>query len=104
MDAASTIVTARQRAGLSGRELARRAGTSATTLSAYEHGRVDPSIATLRRIVRACGFEPEIRLTNVVIDEKRERQVEELLEFTNRVGARRSMYLVAPAWPQVARR
>ena len=100
MDAASIIVNARERAGLSGREVARRAGTSATTLSAYEHGRVDPSVATLRRIVRACGFEPEIQLSKVVIDEQRERQIKELLEFTDRVGGRRTFNWVAPVWPR----
>ncbi len=104
MDAASLITSARRRAGLTGRELARRAGTSATTLSAYEHGRVDPSVATLRRIIRACGFEPEIRLSKVVIDEQRTQQIEDLLEFTDRVGGRRSFYMVAPVWPQVTRR
>ena len=104
MDAASIIIVARQRAGLTGREVARRAGTSAATLSAYEHGRVDPSVATLRRIVRACGFEPEIQLSKVVLDYGRARQIEDLLEFIDRVGGRRSRHLVAPLWPQVTAR
>lgn len=57
MDAAVTVRTARHRAGLSLRQLARRAGTSHSTLAAYESGRTTPSVSTLDRIVRAAGFE-----------------------------------------------
>lgn len=39
------------------RALARRAGTSHSTLAAYEAGRKAPSLATLERIVKAAGFE-----------------------------------------------
>ncbi|MEM7221311.1 MAG: helix-turn-helix transcriptional regulator [Pseudomonadota bacterium] len=42
--------------GLSLRSIARRAGTSHATLSAYLHARKVPSVATLARIVEACGF------------------------------------------------
>lgn len=37
--------------------LARRAGTSRPTLSAYEHGRKSPSLETAVRIVGEAGFE-----------------------------------------------
>lgn len=60
--AAAIIRTARLRAGLSGRELARRAGTSHATLSRYEHGTVQPSFATVERIVRACALELRVHL------------------------------------------
>ena len=36
-------------------ELARRAGTSRPTVSAYEHGRVSPTIDTLERLLAATG-------------------------------------------------
>lgn len=49
------IAAARERAGLSRADLARRAGTSRPTLSAYEHGRVSPSLQTLERILAATG-------------------------------------------------
>ena len=45
-----------ERSGLSLREVARRAGTSHATLSAYLHGKKTPSVATLARVVGACGF------------------------------------------------
>lgn len=51
------LTRARKRAGLTQAELARRAGTSQPVISAYEHGRRDPSIETLRRLVRATGAE-----------------------------------------------
>jgi len=36
-------------------ELARRAGTSQPVVSAYEHGRRDPTFGTLQRLVAAGG-------------------------------------------------
>jgi transcriptional regulator with XRE-family HTH domain len=60
--AGNLIKLARRDAGLSQRELARRAGTSQATLSAYEAGRKSPSLDTLARIVRAAGLDLRIQL------------------------------------------
>jgi transcriptional regulator with XRE-family HTH domain len=49
------IRAVRRRNGLTQRELARRAGTTQPVVSAYEHGRRDPSLGTLRRLVEAAG-------------------------------------------------
>src|SRR4051812_27585332 len=46
MDVATTLRRARERAGLSQAALARRAGTSQATISAYEGGHKTPSVAT----------------------------------------------------------
>jgi transcriptional regulator with XRE-family HTH domain len=46
---------ARELAGLSKAALAERAGTSRPTLSAYEHGRVSPTLETAERILAATG-------------------------------------------------
>jgi transcriptional regulator with XRE-family HTH domain len=54
IDATDLITRHRRAAGLSQRELARRAGTSSATLHRYEKGLVDPTTGTLNRILRAC--------------------------------------------------
>ena len=50
--------TARERAGLSQRKLARLAGTSQAAVSCYERGRVSPSVRTLARLLDACREVP----------------------------------------------
>lgn len=55
MDVGARLREARQRAGLTQAELARRAGTSQATISAYEHGRKEPSVETLGRLLAASG-------------------------------------------------
>lgn len=52
---AEVIGVVRARSGLSQRELAERAGTSAAAISQYESGRRQPRLDTLRRIVEAAG-------------------------------------------------
>lgn len=47
----------RQQAGLSQEQLALRAGTSRTALSAYERGRKSPTLATVERLLDSAGFE-----------------------------------------------
>lgn len=51
------IKAARLRAGLTQRELAARAGTTQNAISRWERGLVDPGLATVAEIVRACGLE-----------------------------------------------
>jgi transcriptional regulator with XRE-family HTH domain len=55
MEAGFLLQTVRRRQGLTQLELARRAGTSQPVISAYEHGRRDPSLQTLRKLVEAGG-------------------------------------------------
>jgi transcriptional regulator with XRE-family HTH domain len=55
MDVATTIRTARRRAGLTQSDLAARTGTSQATVSAYESGRKQPSVDTLTRLLAATG-------------------------------------------------
>lgn len=62
MDAAKVLVRARTRAGLTQAQLAARARTSQPVISAYEHGRRDPSVTTLRRLVAATGADLELRV------------------------------------------
>ncbi len=60
---AHTLRLARTRAGLSLRDLARRAGTSHSTVAAYEQGRKAPSVPTFLRIIDACGFATDFQLS-----------------------------------------
>ncbi|MGZ4708222.1 MAG: helix-turn-helix domain-containing protein [Acidimicrobiales bacterium] len=62
MNAARTIRQARQAAGLSKRELARRAGTSPAADVAYETGRRETTVATLDRLLAAAGARAELTL------------------------------------------
>lgn len=65
--AGNLISVARRDAGLSQRELARRAGTSQATLCAYESGKKSPGLDTLARIVRAAG--QDLRIQVVAYDD-----------------------------------
>ena len=55
-DAAELLEHVRVVSGLTQEELARRAGTSRPTLSAYEHGRKSPTVATFARILSRAGW------------------------------------------------
>ena len=67
MDMSELLERVRSEAGLSQEELARRAGTSRPTLSAYEHGRKSPTMATAARLLAHAGYElvaqPRIEFT-----------------------------------------
>lgn len=62
---------ARERAGLSQGELARRAGTSRPTVSAYEAGRKSPTLATTERLLAAARarlvIEDDVVFTDVPV-------------------------------------
>ena len=92
MDAAATVRAARRSAGLSLRQLARAAGTSHSTLSAYETGAKEPTVATLDRIVRAAGLALDIELVPVIGGADRAargRELADVLELAARFPARR---------------
>lgn len=67
MEPGKLLEQARVDAGLTQDELAHRAGTSRPTLSAYEHGRKSPTVATFARILAEVGLdlavEPRISFT-----------------------------------------
>lgn len=88
--ATELLSRARLDAGLSQEELARRAHTSRTTLSAYEHGRKSPTLATVERLLAQTGY-----ALALVLD----------VEFERRPLARGRVMYVPTALPrlQVAR-
>ncbi len=65
---AEMLVRARLAAGLTQEELARRAGTSRPTLSAYEHGRKSPTADTLGRLLAEAGHELAVAAVPRVVE------------------------------------
>lgn len=59
-DAATLIREARTEAGLSLRALADRSDVSFTTISRIEHGHIDPTTGTLRKLLNALGEDLEL--------------------------------------------
>jgi transcriptional regulator with XRE-family HTH domain len=98
MDAASTIRSARTQAGLSLRELARRAGTSHATIAAYESGVKCPTVQTVTRIVEAAGFALDADLQKRIRGEAGDRGDELLavLELAEQFPARHAATLDYP--------
>lgn len=76
MDAGQRLRAARQGAGLTQDELARRAGTSQAAVAAYERNRKTPGLATLGRL--AAEMYLRIDLVPEANDEYRERPIGEL--------------------------
>lgn len=60
MDTAALLERVRRAAGLTQDELARRAGTSGTAVSAYEHGRKSPTLATATRLLAESGVQFDV--------------------------------------------
>lgn len=97
------IRTARQRAGLTLRELGDRAQTSHSTLSAYEMGRTTPSVDTLDRILRAAGFTADVTLQQRIGTGRDERvargqELIDVLELAAMFPARHAPRLTIPAF------
>lgn len=100
MDASVQIVQARARAGLTLRALATAAGTSHSTIAAYEAGRVSPTVQTLTRILRAAGWEgqPDLRRVVEADPDARGRELEQVLELAGQFPARHGRRLTAPVF------
>ncbi len=60
--AAGLVRLARIKSGLTQKELATRAGVTQQAVSAYETGRMEPTLPSLQRILAAAGFEMTVRL------------------------------------------
>ena len=57
MSAASVLIEARHRAGLSQAELGRRSGHPGSAIGRWERGEVEPAYGTVAELVRALGYE-----------------------------------------------
>lgn len=63
--AGHTIRRARKAAGLTQLQLAALAGTRQGAISAYENGQRDPTVGTLRRLLKATGHELELDFAKI---------------------------------------
>lgn len=93
MDASTLLRRARERAGLSQAALATGAGTSQSAVARYETGAAQPSLATLERLLAACGDRLELRVVRTagragVSGSVVRRHRRELLDLARRHGAR----------------
>lgn len=58
---AKAVIAARNRAGLTQMELARKMGTTQPVVARMEGGRIQPSLRTLQRLAQATGSKLTIR-------------------------------------------
>ncbi|HKY15865.1 MAG TPA: helix-turn-helix transcriptional regulator [Microthrixaceae bacterium] len=101
MDAGPLIRTTRRGAGLTLRALAAKAGTSHSTLAAYEAERVTPSASTLDRILRSCGVDLVVEARPSIVGPDpaaRGRELVEVLDLAAQFPARHSRQLQAPVF------
>jgi transcriptional regulator with XRE-family HTH domain len=66
-NAAAVLLQARTQAGLSQRELARRAGTAQSVIARIERGQTSPTWETLERLLAALHREANVRLEPLVV-------------------------------------
>jgi len=86
MTGAALLGRVRRAAGLSQTELARRAGTSRPTLSAYENGRKSPTLDTVQRLLDEAGYDLDATAR---------------VEFAEVLGSRGSTYAVPDRLPRL---
>jgi transcriptional regulator with XRE-family HTH domain len=79
MGSGDLLRAARLRAGLTQDELARASGRSQSAIARWESGRVDPSLETLRELIRACRLELTIGLA--AYDDSYVHEIERLLDL-----------------------
>jgi transcriptional regulator with XRE-family HTH domain len=66
--AAKLLQSARERAGLTQRELARKARTAQSVIARIELGETSPSWSTLARLLKAAGFSLSTNLRRIQVD------------------------------------
>ena len=79
MTSGTLIREARKLAGLSQVELARLSGKDRAQLARWERDVVQPSLETLREILRACGFDLESNLVPYQPDKQQDAHLDKLL-------------------------
>jgi transcriptional regulator with XRE-family HTH domain len=67
-DASALLSVARERAGMSQRELAKKARTAQSVVARIELGETSPSWSTLARLLKAAGFAISATLRRIHVD------------------------------------
>ena len=67
-DVSDLLRSARERAGLTQRQLARKARTAQSVVARIELGATSPSWSTLARLLKAAGFSLSVDLRRINID------------------------------------
>jgi transcriptional regulator with XRE-family HTH domain len=68
LDPAKLLLAARDRAGLTQRQLARKARTAQSVVARIELGETSPSWSTLARLLKAAGFSLSAGLRRISVD------------------------------------
>jgi transcriptional regulator with XRE-family HTH domain len=76
------IRQARTRAGLSQVELSQRSGKDRAQIARWERDVVQPSLETLRELLRACGWDVELALVPYEPDPKHDARLQVRLART----------------------
>jgi transcriptional regulator with XRE-family HTH domain len=90
---------ARKKSGLSSRALAKLAGTSHSTILAYEGGKKTPSTTTFLRFLHACNFSVDFLLSPRIRGEEdnpRGKELEEVLNLAEQFPAKHETHLQYP--------
>jgi uncharacterized protein len=101
--AGDLIAQIRRTAGLSQVDLARRSGLQQSVLSAYEHGRRQPSVAALARIAAAAGMGLDLTPSrNAAAEEHAGRVLAQVLELAEALPYRPHNELAYPPLIQLS--
>jgi len=80
--AAALLLSARERAGLTQRQLARKARTAQSVVARIELGETSPSLPTITRLLRAAGFALTTELERAEVDPGQLDDVPRILALT----------------------
>jgi transcriptional regulator with XRE-family HTH domain len=81
-DASWLLQNARERAGLSQRQLAKKARTAQSVVARIELGETSPSWSTLARLLKAAGFNLSAGLLRISVDPQLLDDVPRILALT----------------------
>lgn len=91
MDLQHVVTRARQAAGFSKRELARRAETFPAAIVEIESGRRSPTVDTVSSLIEACGYRIEVNLmpATSVSDQEVSRTLVQVIELAESLPRRK---------------